>query len=113
MHRAVELHAESFKDDAWYAILHATEELLKAAQNASWDDLSQIAAERDALIRDYFSKPVTVDNALRVRDKLEQLLAMDDQVLGLARKEKTNLLPALKSLSQNKKAISSYQTIAG
>jgi len=101
------------KDDAWHAILHASQTLLNAAQTASWDELTEIASERDILIRGYFSKPITVDNALLIRDKITQLLAMDDQVLGLARKEQDNLLPALKSFSKSKKAIGVYQQIGG
>lgn len=100
-------------DDGWHAILHASQTLLDAAQTASWDDLSDLAAERDALIRAYFSKPITVENALQIRDKITQLLAMDDQVLGLARKEQDNLLPALKAFSKSKKAIGAYQQVAG
>jgi len=101
------------RDEAWHAILHASHTLLNAAQTASWDELTKIASERDILIRDYFSKPITVDNALHIRDKITQLLAMDDQVLGLARKEQDNLLPALKAFSKSKKAINAYQQAGG
>jgi len=100
------------RDDDWHAILHASQ-ALDAAQIASWDELTELASERDVLIRAYFSSPVTVDNALQIRDKITQLLAMDDQVLGLARKEQDNLLPALKAFSKSKKAIGAYQQVGG
>lgn len=111
----VNLHAQqsNHNDDAWHAILQASQILLDAAQTATWDDLSDIAAQRDILIRDYFSKPITVENALHIRDKITQLLAIDDQVLGLARQEKDNLMPALKAFSKNKKAIGAYQQVGG
>jgi len=96
-------------DDAWHAILHASEALLQAAESEAWDQLSELANERDLLIRTYFSKPVTVDNAIQIRDKIQRLLAIDDQVLGLARKEQQNLMPAMKAFSQNKNAINAYQ----
>lgn len=99
------------RDDAWHAILHASESLLQAAQAADWDALSGLAAERDMLIRAYFSEPVTVDSAIHVRDKIQQLLAIDDQVLGLARKEQGNLLPAMKAFSQGKKAVGVYKQV--
>ena len=102
-----------YRDDGWHAILHASQTLLDAAQTASWEDLSELATERDGLIRAYFSKPITVENALQIRDKITQLLAMDDQVLGLARKEQDNLLPALKAFSRNKAAIGAYQQVGG
>lgn len=102
---------QQHRDDAWQAILQASQTLLNAAQSAHWDELSELAGERDVLIRAYFSKPITVDNALQIRDKITQLLAMDDQVLGLARKEQDNMLPALKAFSRNKEAIGAYQQI--
>jgi len=104
---------QSHNDQQWHAILHASQTLLDAAKEESWSDLTEQASLRDRLIRDYFSKPITVENAIRVRDKITQLLAMDEQVLGLARKEQANTMPALKKLSVGKKAIKAYQnTIA-
>jgi len=100
-------------EDAWHAILHASQTLLDAAQTANWEDLSELATERDSLIRAYFSKPITVENALQIRDKITRLLAMDDQVLGLARKDQDNLLPVLKTLTRNKKAIGAYHQHSG
>ena len=113
MHIGMQTEQKQHRDDAWHAILHASQNLLDAAQSANWDDLSDLASERDVLIRAYFSKPITVDNALQIRDKITQLLAMDDQVLGLARKEQGNLLPALKAFSRNKAAIGTYQQVGG
>lgn len=111
MYTSMQFEQAQYKGDTWHAILHASEALLDAAQAANWDGLSELAAERDALIRDYFSKPVTVENALQIQDKITQLLAMDDQVLGFARKEQDNLLPALKAFSKGKKAINAYQKV--
>jgi Flagellar protein FliT len=113
MHTSMQAGKVQQRDDAWHAILHASETLLNAAQEANWDELTALANERDILIRTYFSKPVTVDNALQIRDKITQLLSMDDQVLGLARKEHENLLPALRAFSKSKKAIGAYQEIGG
>jgi len=113
MQLTVQTESRSHKDDGWYAILDASQTLLDAAKMASWEELSGLAVERDLLIRAYFSKPITVDNALQIRDKITQLLAMDDQVLGLARKEQDNLLPVLKTMSRNKKAIGAYQQVGG
>lgn len=104
---------QSSNDDGWHAILHASQVLLDAAQTADWDSLSELAEERDTLIRGYFSTPITVENALHIRDKITQLLAMDDQVLGLARKEQDNLLPVLKAFSRSKNAISIYNQNSG
>jgi|GEM_PF-1192340 len=113
MHTRIQVSQAQHRDDAWSAILHASETLLSAAQDASWDELTELASERDILIRAYFSSPVTVDNALQIREKITQLLSMDDQVLGLARKEQDNLLPALKAFSKSKKAIGVYHEVGG
>ena len=89
-------------------ILDASQTLLKAAEQANWEDLSAHAAERDRLIRAYFSKPLTVENALQVHDQIIELLAVDDKILGLARMEQEKTLPTLRKLAQGKKAVNAY-----
>jgi hypothetical protein len=96
-------------DEHWHVILDVSQTLLEAAAAAQWDVLEELAGRRDKLIRHYFSQPITVANALHIHDKITQLLAMDEQVLGLARQQQDKLLPVLAKMVRGKQAVSAYQ----
>ncbi len=97
------------RESQWQAIIIASQALLTAAQEAQWTELPLQAEYRDKLIRDYFSKPVTVDNALEIQDQIKQIMAMDEQILGLARKEQEKSQILLRNLSKGATAIKAYQ----
>ena len=100
-------------EEHWHTILDVSQNLLDAANAEKWDVLEELAGQRDRLIRHYFSQPITVDNALLIHDKITQLLALDEQVLGLARKQQDKILPALTKLARGKKAVGAYQQHCG
>ncbi len=93
----------------WLAIISASQALLDAAKQAKWTDLPLQAEYRDKLIREYFSSPITVDNALELQGQIKQILAMDEQILGLARKEQEGTQLLLRSLTKGASAIKAYQ----
>lgn len=96
------------QDMKWLEIIEASQSLLNAAQAECWDDLSSKAQHRDRLIREYFSKPVTVDSAQRIQDEITQVLAIDEQVLGLARREQEATRGTLKKLHTGRLASAAY-----
>jgi len=109
MNQALQDRNRNRVKDQWQSIMQASEALVLAAEDANWDDLPKHAAYRDRLIRDYYSRPLTVDNALKVREQIQQLLALDERVLGLARRQQTQSRTTLKNLRQGAAAIKAYQ----
>jgi hypothetical protein len=98
------------EDDRWQAIVTASEALLKAVQEEQWEGVELQARFRDKLIRDYFKAPLTVDNALRIQEGIKSILALDEQVLGHARREQEKTSRVLKNFNTGGKAIKSYQS---
>lgn len=92
----------------WLAILRATEEIITAAKQERWTDLPLQAQYRDKLIREYFSKPLTVDNAMEMQDQITRILALDERVLGLARSKQDETKTVLNSLRTGTKAVKAY-----
>ena len=93
----------------WREIIRSTEAIMLAAEEERWDELPSQAQYRDQLIREYFSKPITVDNALKIHEEIRQVLALDEKVLGLARRQQENSKLILKTLRTNSTAINAYQ----
>ncbi len=97
------------EDTRWDAIVSLSQDLLKAVRDERWDDLEVQAKYRDKLIRDYFCAPITVSNALRIQKEITSILAIDEQILGGARREQEKTSGALKTFRTGAKAIHSYQ----
>ena len=113
MQSSTSTNALTDQDAGWQDILAITEHILNCANDNLWDDLPNLAQHRDALIRDYFAQPISVDNALRLHDEIRQLMAMDEQVLGLARKSQADVGAALKQMQSGNKATQAYGKNAG
>lgn len=96
----------------WREIIRSSEAIMSTAEQERWDELPQKAQYRDKLIRDYFSKPITVENALKIHDEISQILALDERVLGLARRQQENSQLILKTLRTNSTAIKAYQQLS-
>lgn len=96
-------------DQKWQAITSSSNSLLEAARNENWNELLVQAQLRDKLIRQYFSSPITVDNALKIHDDIKQLMAMDEQLLGMARRQQDQIRGTLKDLNIGNKAVRAYQ----
>lgn len=101
--------APSNQGEKWQAITRYSEALLEAAHQEKWDELLLHAEYRDKLIREYFASPITVDNALRIQEDIKQLLAADEQLLGMARRQQEQLRGTLKDISLGNKAIKAYR----
>ncbi len=97
------------QDLKWLEIVDASQSLLASAQAAQWNDLPPLAQHRDLLIRDYFSKPITVDSALRIQEEITQVLSIDERVLGLARREQESTRGTLKNLRTGRLASDAYR----
>ena len=96
------------QETKWLAILQVKLEIVEAAEQERWSDLPLQAEYRDKLIRDYFSKPLTVDNALEVQDQITQIMALDEQVLGMARRGQDETRAILRTLGAGASAVKAY-----
>lgn len=106
MASSLEQHDQDLK---WLAITRSSQSLLEAAQKENWEDLLVHAQYRDKLIREYFANPITVDNALKIHDDIKQLMAMDEQLMGMARRQQDQVRGMLKNLHTGNKAVKAYQ----
>jgi hypothetical protein len=95
----------------WRDIIRFSEAIMVSAQEERWEELPEKAQQRDKLIRAYFSQPITVENALKIHDEITQILALDEKILGLARKQQENSQLLLKTLRTNSTAIKAYQQL--
>ena len=98
-------------DEYWHTILDVNQRLIEAAITAKWDTIEVLADQRDQLIRHYFSRPITKNNALSRHDEITQLLAIDEQVLKLAYQQQSKVLPMLAKIVRGKKAVGLYQQL--
>ena len=96
----------------WQAIIEATETMRQCADQQSWETVSQLAIQRDRLIRDFFARPLTVDQALQSQQDILELQAMDEAILGIARQTQQLTIQQQLGNSKGQKAARSYNDTA-
>ena len=89
-------------------LLNLTEVMLQKAKDGLWDDVMALEAERDSLIRLFFSEPVPQDDAGSVAEGIHTILAIDKEIMELGAVKRFDLLQTLQEMGQGKKAVKAY-----
>ncbi len=94
--------------DTWNRIIGLSKDMLTLARDAQWQAVSGLEAERNGLIRQYFSATHPRERWTRIRPMVDELLSMDKEIEGLCRKGQDDLARDLKSLRRGKIAARAY-----
>jgi len=97
------------RDLQWQSILEATEAMQQAAGLEEWESVSTLAQNRDLLILDFFSSPLSADEALAIQDDMIEILARDEAILGEARRAQALTLQQQLGKSIGQKAANQYR----
>ncbi len=82
--------------------------MLEKAREESWDDVFVLEAERSELIRLFFSESVEQADADAVAAGIQEIMAIDRDIMALGTLKKLDLAQTLQALNQGKKAVKAY-----
>ena len=82
--------------------------MLEKAREKSWDDVFELEQRRRELMQLFFSEPVAVEDAQSVSTGIQEVMAIDRELMVLASQAKAELGDALHKLGQGKKAVKAY-----
>lgn len=91
-------------------IILISREMLEQARTASWDAVSHLEAQRRELLRAFFIEPIQEELAGTVSEGIKSVIAIDEDIMALARAEKHELEQILRQIDQGKKAIKAYDS---
>jgi len=82
--------------------------MLEKAREESWDDVFALEAERSELIRLFFLEPVQQADAVAVAAGIQEIMAIDRDIMALGALKRRDLAQTLQTMDQGKKAVKAY-----
>ena len=82
--------------------------MLEKAREESWDDVFALEAERSELIRLFFLEPVQQADAVAVAAGIQEMMAIDRDIMALGALKRRDLAQTLQTMDQGKKAVKAY-----
>ncbi len=82
--------------------------MLEKAREESWDDVFALEAERSELISLFFSEPIQQAEADAVAVGIQEIMAIDRDIMALGTLKKLDLAQTLQAMNQGKKAVKAY-----
>jgi hypothetical protein len=89
-------------------ILSISKEMLKRAKNNDWEQVIVLESQRNILILDYFSIPVSNQEALEVSNYINKVLDIDRQLIELGDQDCDHLKSNLQKINHGKHALKLY-----
>ncbi|MCW9014731.1 MAG: flagellar protein FliT [Gammaproteobacteria bacterium] len=94
----------------WQDIIASSEKLLRMAKESLWNDMVEIAQQRDQVIRRYFEhNPVNDDSARQYQNRINQLIKIDQQIAQLQQAARIDLSDEFNEFRKANKAATAYQ----
>ena len=78
----------------------------------NWDSVEILTAERQLALEDFFNEDITVDDAKKVEQMIQNILKIDHHMVDFIENEQKNTFNDFSSLKKNNEANKTYQNIA-
>lgn len=88
-----------------------TEQMLHAAENADWSELTEVVAVRALELEQAFSTESSDTLDESAKPTLEKLIDLNQQVEQLCRNAKQDLATELRRFTKNKQAAAAYKSL--
>lgn len=95
---------------AWQPIFELTQQMAMYAQEGEWVMLAELETKRRVLLEEFFSRTISPQDRPHLKRAIEQLLALDAQVLQTSKTERDTLAAELQKLSQGRKIHQAYSS---
>lgn len=82
--------------------------MLDKAQEDSWDEVFALEEKRRELISVFFLEPAQQKITKVVSDGIQEMIAIDNEIMALGTLKKLGLGHALQKMDQGKKAVKAY-----
>ena len=98
------------REQHWLSILKISVKMRQLAQELQWESLAQMENKRQNLIKSFFSHPVAVEDAEVIREGIHSILDMDQQIISMGKRHRSEISGKLVDLQTHKKAVNAYKT---
>lgn len=85
-----------------------SEQMLKEAESGAWEAVERLEADRQSMMQDLFSGPIPGEVADQVATRLQELIAVNEQVMGLIKHRRDDVAQIVRSVQTGKRAKRAY-----
>lgn len=96
----------------WSAIRALTEQMVASAHDADWNSVADASARRNALLKHFFADPLEEGSIEAVRQKIEEVMALDRETMGLVDDQRQALADRLREVKSRRNASQAYSQVA-
>ena len=89
-------------------IRRLTSRMLEAAEAGEWDTLTALEGERRDRLHHFFNRLFMASDAAAITPVLEEMIAIDDRIIALSEKERSQALAGLQEVNRARKADRAY-----
>ncbi len=93
-------------------IVTLSETMLKDAENGDWECVIEMRDKREQLIESCFPVEETCADPAGMRQRLSHVIALDGQVMALAKQQQKDLGKALSDLNVGRQATAAYKKMS-
>jgi hypothetical protein len=97
----------SSADDKFDKALQLSRRIVQLADSGSWDEMQRLDQERKSVLEDLFATDTS--ELPDVKEKIEQIIRLNDQAMERCSKAKESLLSDQKKMKLGKQAITAYR----
>ncbi|ADE15428.1 conserved hypothetical protein [Nitrosococcus halophilus Nc 4] len=95
--------------DALDVLLVLSQKMLLKAQQGAWQELADLQAERERVLQQAFPQGKALVAFPFARQRLEQLLSLNEQTAALCQQERDHFAQGLRKLQQGSQACDTYR----
>jgi hypothetical protein len=94
------------------ALLEQSHTIAEHVRQNNWDLVQHLAEERQQALETFFSEPVPVKYVTQVTEMIQDILALDKQIVARINDEKLSALNSYRDMKSHNHARTTYQNIA-
>lgn len=94
------------------ALLQESEQIAIEVRRNNWSVVQHLAEERQRHLEDFFSNPISPDDAPAVAQMTRDILEIDKQLVNIINLEKSNTVAAFRDIKNQSNATKTYQHVA-
>ena len=94
------------------ALMEQSHTIAEHVRQDNWSVVQHLAQERHQALEDFFSQPIPPEYAVQVSQMIQDILALDKQLVSRINDEKVTTLNSYRDMQSHSHARKTYQNIA-
>ena len=92
----------------WTEIMQLSDRLLELAKASDWEQLDELSAEREQMLKDFFGQPIAESLHAGIQEDIRHITEQDKVIVQVVQNNRTELADEITRLQARKRMIKDY-----